>query len=343
MSKDVNNAEELKVNVKAIKERHFDSSTKIGHFIRSTEFGTLIALFALIVFTIIMNPRFLSIYNLQTIGQQWAMYALLAIGEVFVIVIGGGAVDLSLGGIAAFSGVLVSMLIVNYHIQPLLAIILVLLISSGWGLWHGLAMTKLNVPPFITTLGTFAITTGLSEVLTKGWPVVGLPNSFDYIGTANFLYIPISVVILIIIAIITIFFFHHTIYGIYLKAIGANVEASRNVGINVVSLRTFTFIFSAFLGGLVGIIVAARLGEGQPDIGGMYALYGIAAAVMGGTALTGGIGSIYGALIGAGIIVAIWNALVMMGISSLWTNVVLGIVIVAAVSFDILRHGLKKV
>ncbi|MEM0173661.1 MAG: ABC transporter permease [Sulfolobaceae archaeon] len=335
-----NNEEVTKVTEKVIKEKR--SNVQTGYFIRSTEFGTLIALIALVVFTIVINPRFLSIYNLQTLGQQWAMYALLAIGEVFVIVIGGGAVDLSLGGIAAFSGVLVSMFIVNYHIQPLLAIILVLIISIGWGLWHGLAMTKLNVPPFITTLGTFAITTGLSEVLTKGWPVVGLPNSFTFMGTANYIYIPFSVIILIIIAIITIFFFHYTIYGIYLKAIGANVEAARNVGINVTWLRTFTFILSSFLGGLVGIIVAARLGEGQPAIGSMYALYGIAAAVMGGTALTGGVGSIYGALIGAGIIVAIWNALVMAGVSSLWTDVVLGIVIVGAVSFDVLRHKRKR-
>jgi len=342
VSENINKSEELIVTSKAIEKNHVGTS-KISHFVRSTEFSTLIALIALIVFTMIMNPRFISVYNLQTLGQQWAMYALLAIGEVFVIVIGGGAVDLSLGGIAAFSGVLVSMFIVNYNMSPLLAVILVLLISSGWGLWHGLAMTKLNVPPFITTLGTFAITTGLSEVLTKGWPVVGLPNSFDAIGTANFLEIPASVVILIIIAIIAIFFFHYNVYGIYFKAIGANVEAARNVGINVVWLRTITFIFSAFLGGLVGIIVAARLGEGQPDIGSMYALYGIAAAVMGGTALTGGIGSIYGALIGAGIIVAIWNALVMIGISSLWTNVILGIVIVAAVSFDVLRHRKNKI
>lgn len=327
------------VNVELTKhEKKQFGDTKIGYFVRSTEFAILLALIALIAFTIIMNPRFLSTFNLQTLAQQWAIYAILAIGEVFVIVIGGGAVDLSLGGIAAFSGVLVSMFIVDYHIQPLLAVILVLAISSGWGLWHGLAMTKLNVPPFITTLGTFAITTGLSEVVTKGWPVVGLPNSFTSIGVTNFLQIPISVWILIIVAVITIFFFHHTIYGIYLRAIGANVEASKNVGINVVWLRTFTFIFSAFLGGLVGIIVAARLGEGQPAIGSMYALYGIAAAVMGGTALTGGIGSIYGALIGAGIIISIWNALVMLGISSLWTDVVLGIVIVGAVLFDVLRY-----
>ncbi len=327
------------VNVEPMKdEKKHVGGTKIGYFIRSTEFAMLIALIALVAFTIIMNPRFLSMFNLQTLAQQWAIYAMLAIGEVFVIVIGGGAVDLSLGGIAAFSGVLVSMFIVDYHIQPLLAVILVLAISSGWGLWHGLAMTKLNVPPFITTLGTFAITTGLSEVVTKGWPVVGLPNSFTSIGVTSFLLIPVSVWILIILAVITIFFFHHTIYGIYLRAIGANVEASKNVGINVVWLRTFTFIFSAFLGGLVGIVVAARLGEGQPAIGSMYALYGIAAAVMGGTALTGGIGSIYGALIGAGIIISIWNALVMLGISSLWTDVVLGIVIVGAVLFDIVRH-----
>lgn len=307
-------------------------------FIKSTEFGILAALIALIIFTGSLNHSFFSLYNLQTLGQQWAVFGMLAIGEIFVIVIGGGAIDLSLGSITSLSGVLVALFMVNYHIVPVLAIIITLAIDAVWGLWHGLAFTKLKVPPFITTLGTMAIARGLSSVITHGWPIINIPQSFIFLGQGNFLGIPLPVIMLLIVAAIAAFFFYYTIYGTYFKAIGGNVEAAKMVGINVVKMRTIPFVISDTLAGLVGIIIAARLSQGQPSVGGSYELYAIAAAVIGGTALTGGIGSIWGGLIGAGIITTIWNAMVLLGISAYWQNVALGVVIVGAVTFDVLRR-----
>ncbi len=311
-------------------------------FIKSTEFGTLAALIALIVFTGAFNQSFFSLYNLQTLGQQWAVFGMLAIGEIFVIVIGGGAIDLSLGSITSLSGVLVALFMVDYHMSPLLAIILTLTIDAGWGSWHGLAFTKLNVPPFITTLGTLAIARGLSSVITHGWPIINIPPSFIFLGQGSFLEIPFPVIMLLVIAAIAAFFFYHTIYGVYFKAIGGNVEAAKMVGINIVKMRTIPFVISDVLAGLVGIIIAARLSQGQPSVGESYELYAIASAVIGGTALTGGIGSIWGGLIGAGIITTIWNAMVLLGISAYWQNVALGIVIVGAVTFDVLRRAQTK-
>lgn len=310
----------------------------ITKFIGSGDFGILTALIALIIFTGLMNPRFFSLYNLQTVGQQWAVFGILAIGETFVIVIGGGAIDLSLGSITALSGVLVALFMVNYHIPMIFSIIFVLLITSGIGLWHGLAMTKLDIPPFVTTLGTLAIARGAASVITHGWPIINLPSNFLFLGQGMIVSIPIPVILLLIIAAIAIFFFYYTKYGSYFRAIGENVRAAEKVGIGVVKLRTITFVLSDFLGGLVGIIVAARLSQGQPAVGTMYELYAIAASVIGGTALTGGVASIFGALMGAAIITVIWNALVLLGISAFWQDIALGTVIVVAVTFDVLRR-----
>jgi len=316
--------------------------SRLRKFLRSTEFGVLVALIALIIFTFSLNSKFLSLYNLQTLGQQWSVFGILAIGEVFVIIIGGGAIDLSLGSMTALSGVLVALLMVNYGLPAWLAILIVLAFTAGWGLWHGLAFTKLNVPPFITTLGTLAIARGLASVITSGWPIINLPSNFIYIGQGILLNIPIPVLICLLIGLIAAFFFYYTIYGTYFRAIGSNVEAAKVAGISIVKFRTIPFVLSDLLAGIVGIIIAARLSQGQPAVGQAYELYAIAAAVIGGTALTGGIGSIWGALIGAGIIAVIWNALVMLGISALWQDVALGLVIVAAVTFDVVRRRKKE-
>ena len=317
------------------------TSSFLIRFIRSTQFGLLVALGVIMTFTTILNPRFLTLYNLQTVSQQWAVFGILSIGEILVIVIGGGAIDLSLGSMTALSGVLVALLMVNYHVPVFLAIPIVLTICAGWGLWHGLAFTKLRVPPFITTLATLAIARGMASVITHGWPIINVPNSFIYIGQGIILGIPIPVLMCFAIGAVAAFFFYFTIYGTYFKAIGGNVKASRLLGINVVLYRTVPFVISDLLAGVVGIIIAARLSQGQPAVGQSYELYAIAAAVMGGTALTGGIGSIWGGLIGAGIIAVIWNTLVMLGVSVFWQDVALGFVILLAVMFDILRK--KKV
>ncbi len=309
-----------------------------GSFIRSNEFGTFVALLSLIGFTAFLNPNFMSLYNLQTLGQQWAIFGILAIGEIFVIVVGGGAIDLSLGSLTGLSGVLVAMFMVKYHIPIFWSIVLVLLVDAGWGLWHGLAFTKLGVPPFITTLGTLAIARGLCSVLTHGWPIINVPSNFLYLGQGTFIGIPVPVVILLVIVSIAGFFYYHTIYGTYLRAVGGNVEAAKMAGIDIVKVRTVPFVVSAVLAGLVGVIIAARLSQGQPAVGASYELYAIAASVIGGTALTGGVASVWGGLIGAGIITTMWNSMVLLGISAYWQNVALGFVIVGAVTFDVLRR-----
>ncbi|HDG62466.1 MAG TPA: ABC transporter permease, partial [Thermotoga sp.] len=293
-----------------------------------------------VVFTAILNPRFLTAFNLQTLGKQIAIFGILAIGETFVIMSGGGAIDLSPGSMVALTGVMASWLMVH-GVPVSIAIILILGFSVLVGAWHGFFVTKLGVPAFIITLGTLTMARGMAAVITRGWPIVGLPSHFLTIGQGDILKIPIPVWILLIIALIADFFLRKTVYGKHLRAVGGNEVAARFSGVNVSRVRMIAFMVSGFLAGVAGIIIAARLSQGQPGVGSMYELYAIASTVIGGTSLTGGEGSVLGAVVGASIISLLWNALVLLNVSTYWHNVVIGIVIVTAVTMDVLRKRMR--
>lgn len=302
----------------------------------SKELGPLVAFVALFTFTAIVNPRFLTSFNLQSLGRQIAIFGLLAIGETFVIISGGGSIDLSAGSVVALSGVLVAWFM-KQQLSIWLSILLVLLICNVIGMWHGLAVTKLKVPAFIVTLGTLTIARGAAAVITKGWPIVGLPRGFLTIGQENWMGVPISFWIFAIITLVSHFFLTKTVYGKHLRAVGGNQVAARFSGVNVEKVRFIAFTVCALLSGLVGIIVASRLSQGQPGVGTSYELFAIASSVIGGTSLGGGEGTIIGAVIGASVISLLWNALVMLNVSTYWHNVVIGLVIVVAVTLDVLR------
>jgi len=304
------------------------------------ESGPLMALIVLVVFTAVLNPRFLTAFNLQTLGKQIAIFGILAIGETFVIMSGGGAIDLSPGSMVALTGVMVSWLMVH-GVPVSIAIILILGFSVLVGAWHGFFVTKLGVPAFIITLGTLTMARGMAAVITHGWPIVGLPSHFLSIGQGDILRIPIPVWILLVIALIADFFLRKTVYGKHLRAVGGNEVAARFSGVNVSRVRMIAFMVSGFLAGVAGIIIAARLSQGQPGVGSMYELYAIASTVIGGTSLTGGEGSVLGAVVGASIISLLWNALVLLNVSTYWHNVVIGLVIVTAVTMDVLRKRMR--
>ena len=303
------------------------------------EAGILLALLAIWIVTAIFNPRFLSSYNLQLLSRQIAVFGLIAIGETFVILTEG--IDLSPGSVIVLASVLVASFI-SAGLGVPFAIILTLLIVALIGLWHGILITKLKVPPFIITLGTFAMGRGLATVITKGQPILNLPDSFSFIWNGMlFGFIPFPVFILIIISGSTIFLLSRTIYGRHIYAVGGNIEAARLSGINVDNTRILTYVLSAVMAGIVGILITSRLGQGNPNVGVTYEMYAIAASVIGGTSLFGGVGTVIGALIGAGILTAVWNSLILLQVSSYWHQVILGMIIVIAVTVDVLRKKTK--
>ncbi len=303
------------------------------------EAGILFALLAIWAVTAILNPRFLDPYNLQLLSRQIAVFGLIAIGETFVILTEG--IDLSSGSVIVLASVLVASFISSGLGIPL-AIILTLLISVMIGIWHGIFVTKLKVPPFIITLGTFAMGRGLATVITKGQPILNLPSSFSFLWNGMlFKFLPFPVFILIIISGSTIFLLSRTVYGRHIYAVGGNIEAARLSGINVDNTRILTYVLSAVMAGIVGILITSRLGQGNPNVGVTYEMYAIAASVIGGTSLFGGVGTVIGALIGAGILTAVWNSLILLEVSSYWHQVILGMIIVIAVTVDVLRERTK--
>lgn len=300
------------------------------------EMGILIALIAICAFTAVINPKFLSSFNILIIVRQIAIFGIIAIGETFVIITSG--IDLSPGSIVALSGIIVAWLMVN-GLGIYLSIILVLLIAVAIGIYHGFFVSKLNVPPFVITLGTFSIARGLAAVITKGWPIINLPRNFSYLWEGYlFEILPMPVVVLLIVIILSIFILNYTVLGRHIFAVGGNIEAARLSGINVDKIRIIVYIISALCACIVGILITARLSQGNPNTGQTYELYAIAASVIGGTSLFGGEATLYGVLIGATILSVIWNALVLLNVSAYWHQVALGIVLISAVVMDLLRE-----
>jgi ribose transport system permease protein len=272
-----------------------------------------------------------------------ATFGLLAIGEILVIITGG--IDLSVGSMTALTGVLVATLMmkgVGTFVPPLgilPAILVVLAIAGLIGTWHGICVTKLHIPPFIITLGTWLIARGLAAFITRGYPIV-FPSDFPFLalGQGMILQIPVMFVVLVAVAVFTFFILSATTLGRHIYAVGGNIEAARVSGISVDRVRIFCYISSSLMAGLVGILLASRLGQGTPTVGTTYELWAIAATVIGGTSLFGGEGTVLGAILGASIMGVMSNGMVLVNLSSYLQDVVLGTVLVIAVVYDTWRR-----
>ena len=313
-----------------------DSLKKVLSAIKFKEANIIIALIVLCLFFYYMNPVFFTPANLQIISRWLTNFALLGIGETLVIITGG--IDLSLGSMVALTNMLVAFLMVDMGLPIWLSIIIVLIISILIGLCHGIFVTKLNVPPFIITLGTLMWARGLASYIKRGWIISGLPESFFFIGQGEIYGIPFQFLVLIVIALIVGFILRFTATGRYIFAVGGNIEAARLSGVHVDNVRIFCYVSSSFIAGITGIIVASRLSEGNPATGGSWELWAIAAAVIGGTSLFGGRGTILGTVIGASIMGVIVNGMVLTRVSSYLQDVVLGIILIIAVTYDTIRQ-----
>lgn len=317
--------------------------------LRFREASVTLALFLLCFFFWWRKPDvFLKPANLAVIMRFIATFGMLAMGEVLVIITRG--IDLSVGSLTALTGVITAWLIlkgVGEVLPPIgivPAILIVLTLGALVGIWHGLFVTKLGIPPFIITLGTWLIARGSAAYITRGYPqVFPSEHPFLVLGQGSVASIPISFLILLGIAAVIHVILNYTPLGYRIYAIGGNIEAARLSGVNVDRVRIFCYAVSGFLGALTGIILASRLGQGTPTVGSAYELWGIAAAVIGGTSLMGGEGTVLGAILGAAIVGVMQNGMVLLNISSYLQDVILGIVLVVAVVYDTLRRRQARV
>jgi ribose transport system permease protein len=285
-----------------------------------------------LVFTL-GSDRFLTPSNLMNIAVQTSIIAIIAIGMTFVILTAG--IDLSVGSVVALCGALAAGLAVRQELGTFVGIGLALLAGAAVGVINGLLVVRGKMPPFVATLSTLAIARGLTLVYTEGRPISGIDERFTFLGSGEILGIATPVIILAIVFVIAYIVLRSTRFGNYVYATGGNEEVSRLAGVRTSIITLSVYIISGFLAALGGVLLVARLWSAQPNAAVGLELDAIAAPVLGGVSLFGGVGNVTGALVGAFILGILSNGLNLMGVPSFWQQVIKGVVLILAVMLDV--------
>ena len=296
--------------------------------------GIPLALFILCIIFAFSSNRFLTVRNLTNVARQISILAFLSYGMTFVIVSGG--IDISVGSaVSLISMVTAGMMVSNGSVS--FGIVMGILCGAFIGTMNGLLVSLIQLPPFIVTMGTGTICAGLALLYANGMPIVGLPQGFGFIGSGYLGPIPIPVMIAFFFFLLNAFIMRYTVYGRYVLAIGGNEEAARLSGINTKRIKLMAYTLMGFLTGIGAVILSSRIISGYPNLGLGMELQAIAAVVIGGGTLGGGYGSMTGTLFGVLMIGIIQNGLNMMGVSSFVQMIVIGIIILASVTYDVYR------
>lgn len=309
------------------RRRRFDSRQLIR------EYGIVLALIVIVITLSFLNQYFLTVQNISNILLQISVNGLLAIGMTFVMLAGG--IDLSVGALLAASGIVAAGLVSgDTPSSAFLGIAAGLGTGALLGAVNGGLVAYLRVPAFVATLGMLSAARGITEVYSKGMPITDLSDNFVLIGQGWLLGITVPVWIYFVCVVAAVIVTRHTRIGRYIYAVGGNARSAVTSGINTRMVIFTTFVLSGLCSGLAGLILTARTTSGLPQAGLGYELDAIAAVVISGTSLSGGVGSMVGSLFGALIIGVINNGLDLMGISSFYQHIIKGVIIVGAVLFD---------
>jgi len=299
--------------------------------------GPLIGLVALCVVFSFATSAFLSFRNLLNVLDQVTVLGILSVGMTAVIILGG--IDLSVGSVLAFSMMIMGWLSHDMNLPLSVAAVLALLIGALCGWVNGLLVTRAKLPAFIATLSMMTIARGLANIITDGRQIVGYPDWFDSLATLRYFgFLSLTVALAIVLVVASWIFLRYRAAGRSLYAIGGSAEVARLAGIRVRQMTTWVYIASGLLSGLAGIVLASRLDSSQPSAGLGYELDAIAAVVIGGASLSGGVGGIGGSVLGVLIIGVLHNGLNLTGVSPFIQQVIIGVVIALAVSSDTLRR-----
>jgi len=306
-------------------------------------FASLIAL--IVVFSVLKPDAFMTQDNIIGILQSTTVIGVLAIASTFIIITSG--IDLSVGVLMTFCAVMAGVFMVNLGLPMPLGIVLAIGMGALSGCVSGLAITKLKVPPFIATLGMMMLLKGLSLLITQTRPIYFSDvEGFDQISLGSLLGdlipalpIPNGVLIMFLVAVVGAVVLNKTALGRYTFALGSNEEAVRLSGVNVDRWKVIIYSFSGGICGIAGLLIASRLNSAQPALGQGYELDAIAAVVIGGTSLSGGVGTILGTIIGAFIMSVLINGLRIMSVAQEWQMVLTGLIIILAVYTDNLRRN----
>ncbi|HEV2173363.1 MAG TPA: ABC transporter permease [Nitrospira sp.] len=314
----------------------------------------LVVLIALLVYFSWLAPAFLTANNFQILTKHVAIAAILAIGMTFVVLTGG--IDLSVGSVAGFAGMLAGYLLTqgieiggSRHFLPVAACVLIAIaVSLLVGLLNGWLVSKAGVAPFIATLGTLYVARGTALLISNGKTFPNLAGDvargntgFPALGQTFLFGLPIPVWIMLVLFAAAVIVARKTPLGRHIYAVGGNERAARLAGIRVPLVKLFTYVFAALCAALVGLIIASQLEAAHPATGDSFELNAIAAVVLGGTSLMGGRGSVTGSLLGACVIGVLSDGLVMLGVSQFWQMVIKGTVIILAVAIDQLQTRIQ--
>jgi ribose transport system permease protein len=320
-----------KESVKARIVKHHLSSSQ------SLIIPPLIGLIVLIVLVSVLSPHFLTIRNILNVLRQVSIIGIVSVGMSYVIFTGG--IDLSVGSVAALSGVVTGVFIKNFGCNLPVSIIVGILAGAACGTVSGTLITsRIRMPPFISTLAMMSVARGLALVITSGRPIFNLPDSFSFIGGASVAGIPVPIIIMLVVYLLAHVNLSHGKMGLYFYVIGGHEEAGRVSGINTSRVKLLAYIISGVCSGMAGIVLASRVMVSEPIAGVGYELDAIASVIIGGANLFGGEGLIAGTLIGAIIIGILRNGLNLLNVSTYLQQVVIGVVIAGMVSISILRR-----
>jgi ribose transport system permease protein len=296
-------------------------------------FSVFIILLAICLIFALGSSDFLTASNLLNVALQTSIIAIVAIGMTFAILTAG--IDLSVGSLMALCGALAAGLAIKQGLGTYGGIGLALLVGLALGAVNGLLIVKGGVPPFVATLAMMAVGRGLTLVYTQGRPIAGIEKNFIFWGTGRLLGIPMPVILMVMIALIAFVVLRQTRFGLYVYATGGNEETTRLAGVSPNWIKLAVYVISGLTAALGGVLLTARLWSAQPNAAVGWELDAIAAPVLGGTSLFGGVGGIGGTLVGAFIIGVLSNGLNLLGVPSYYQQVIKGVVFIMAVMLDL--------
>jgi ribose transport system permease protein len=315
-------------------ETAMKNAHRISAFFNQTRM--LLVLIVLVAAFSLASPYFLQIRNIWAIGLTISVIGIVCIGQSLILLT--GAFDLSVGGIAALSGMIVALLTKGYG-NYWGWFFLGLAVGTAIGLINGLLITKARINALITTLSMMTILLGAVFLVSGGFAIGVNEDNFRFLGTTRPLGVPLPIIILILLYAVFYIVLRFSVFGRYIYSIGGNAEAARLSGINVDRIRILTYTLSGLLSGFGGIVLASRLGAAQVDAGSQYPINSIAACVLGGISIAGGEGVIWGALIGVAIVGVLQSGLIMVGMPSYYQWIATGFVLLVAVYVDQMRKS----
>jgi len=304
--------------------------------------SAVIVLLVLCAFLSIAEPAFRTFGNVINILQQVTVIAVLALGVNIVIFTGG--IDISVGSVVAFTGIVMGKIIVEAGMSPFIGVLVALIVGAACGTFNGFMIAKFKLQPMIATLAMMSMARGAALTLADGQTITGYSDGFRWIGVGVIpgTQIPVQIVFMVLLYSIFYYVMKYRKFGRYIYSIGGNEEATRLSGINVDRYKIAAYSVSGFCAALASVILVAKLNSAQSTAGLDYEMDAIASCVIGGTSLLGGFGSVWGTFVGAIIMIVIRNGLNLLNISSNLQKLVIGVVILLAVLADAIRHKTDK-